>query len=216
MDLCCIILSNSKKKSLHVFKKNMNSISFKATYITNSTVRARNAKRKFTDMPVSVYKLNYRKESDYKTLIDVHEKWYKIYSESLTEEIYWDYVKNYKKLDNASYQHEFYVLTKQNDKKQKLNTEDILGIIEYTHDKNKKYDYIDFLQVNPEYMRKKRGRDIKHIGSALLDFIKNKKGFKNIYLDTVPNAVNFYLKNEFKMFGETMRMFFERSSYIPK
>lgn len=138
---------------------------------------------------------------DYAMLMNPNEIMEDDYVKPLTEGIFYDFSK----LLNIKDVHDYYVVTAQKYNFGKLDYKDVLGIIEYTHDKDKKYDYIDHIQVNPKYMNKSNTRLYKNVGTALLDFIKNLKGFDNIYLDSLKSAVNFYTKNGFEVVDDTIK-----------
>ena len=181
-------------------------ISFKAQYIGNSVIQDRNNK----DVVVSSVKLDPNSKNDVKTVEILFEDWFPQYKGILIDDVYYDFIDYYKQKEKKDY----YALTTQNNNFQKLDPDKILGIAEYSNFANKNYNYIDYIQVNPKYMANKQEREYKNIGSALLDTIKNLNGYKNIYLNSIHEAVDFYTKNGFKLAHDNIEeplMVFERT-----
>ena len=187
----------------------MDKISFKAGYINSATIKEDGGNSGLIDKKVAVHKLNRTNNADLETLVELNRVWCGLYEDSLTTQIHYDFISK----DSKAKAHEFFVISTQDGKSYKLDPKKILGIIEYTHDKSKKYDYIDFIQVNPEYMNDNKIRLLKGIGTALLDFIKSLTGFQNIYLNAVNESMNFYKKNEFEVIEKNIKdplMLFKR------
>lgn len=92
----------------------------------------------------------------------------------------------------------FFVLTKQNILLTKLKPKDILGIAEVTlMGSDKKTAVINYLQVLTDKNVNEPTRGVTHIGTGILNCIKNVFRGKELELDAVETAVNFYEKNGF-------------------
>lgn len=116
-------------------------------------------------------------------------------------------------LGNKNYH--FYALTKQKENFAKLNTNDMLGVMEV--ETRKDLNKIIGLQTNPEYISYKYGsfkdrvktfvkklkefkpfREYKHIGKELLNSVKEQSPNTEIELQARKQAINFYKKQGFK------------------
>ena len=110
----------------------------------------------------------------------------------------------------------FYALTSQKDSFEKLNPENVLGMVHINNYPN--FNSIEFLQTNPEYIIPAKKESFmekclnkifktpkpevkqpkyKHIGSGILDSLKQTFSDKPMTLLSVPEAKNFYKKNGF-------------------
>ena len=111
-----------------------------------------------------------------------------------------------------------YAITNQGDKFEKLNPDNILGMMMFQeHKSSKTHNTIEFLQVNPMDMSPNYGSSLgrkfnkivsfifgfkkpehKHVGQSLLDSAKDMFSEKPIDLFAVDKALDFYFHNGFK------------------
>lgn len=191
----------------------LSNTNFQATYEGDYKVKVADKNGNFRNKTVTAVKLDPNSFADGMALDEVENSW--LYKDCLVECINSDFDD----LFRHGSRHNYYAITTQKDSFNKLNPDYIIGLIEYTHDMHKKYDYINYVQVKPQLMAKNNARKIKNIGTALLEIIKNQKtGFKNIYLNALQDASEFYQKNGFKLVEKTEEplMLFERIIKLKK
>lgn len=105
----------------------------------------------------------------------------------------------------------FFAITTQRNDFERLAYDDILALAQVTTPEESEYHsnskYIDFLQIDPEYQKSNVYRTFKGVGTAMLNSIKKLYNDKNILLDSVESAIEFYTKNGFKEI-ESLKMIF--------
>ena len=164
----------------------MDTISFKAKFVNNSIVQARKPNGRYGEKEVSLVKLCHNK-ADQNSLQDASIKWKAGYLESILI----DYFQpTHRKIT-------IYALTEQEGNFKKLQPEKILGLIDVKEDE--KYYKIHYLQTRPDCIRSKRNKPFKGIGASLMKSIITLKQDKNIYLNSVKEAIDFYKKFKFEV-----------------
>ena len=106
----------------------------------------------------------------------------------------------------------FFGLVELKNNYEKINPEDVLGIMETAKDKYG-VNVVEYIQISPEHMSTNPFRTIKDSGKAM---IKSLQEFifpqQKIYLDSVESAVPFYEKLDFRRINPNKR----RMVYEPK
>lgn len=175
-------------------------INFTANLITNMTVLKRNNEGVYSPSEISVIELDKNKEKDKEALHDTVVDWYYDNARYIYD-IYYEAEKDYDYPDVD--QEHFYAITEQSDNFDNLEHEKILGLMLFSETKLNA-DEINFLQVKPA-MNRKQGynRKYKNVGQAFIDFLKETKNKKTIMVRSVPEMVEFYKKQYFKVKDET-------------
>jgi len=169
-------------------KNKMNNISFKAQFINNTTVRARNENGKYIDKSIAVVKMNPNSKLDYNSVQDISQLWG-------DEETYVKSMLNHYNIIVEDQKRSIYIVTEQSDNFRKLLPEKVLGMIEVSKYNN--FSRIDFIQTKPQHAYKSRKRNYKNIGWAMLSLTERIYGDKKIILNSVRKAVEFYKKYGF-------------------
>lgn len=170
-----------------------NTISFKANYISSANVLQRTPDNEFKNKKVSFVKLNPDSISDKATISILDHNWKQ--RKTFANEILDDMVDCTDFYNHAG--KEFFAITQQKDTFNHLNPEKILGVAEVINGTNSNVK-LKYIQVDPRQTRNCESATFKHVGSALLDSIKAYFPLKNIILESVEKAENFYLANGFK------------------
>ena len=170
-------------------------LTFKATYEHKAEINYRNKFGKYLPKKVSVVRLDPDNPDDITAIKTISETWKA--DKNIAKDIAED-MQLYPRQKHIFKDKYFYAITTQAKTFLHLNPEKVLGIAELT-EKNEGFNYIDFIQVNPAYTNNTINRQFKHIGEALIKTLINAANCSKIYLNSLPHAVKFYLKQGFVM-----------------
>lgn len=167
-------------------------ISFKASYIGTSNIQIQNKNGVWSDKPSSFVRLHPQCPRDFLTIGRTAILWYKNNNArpTLASSIYNDAAYDYENLH-------YYALTEQQSDFEELIPEKILGFAEIKPIRKDLHEIV-FLQVNPEKNYKNKNRNVKNIGSSIINALVKYFPKKNIILEPASEALNFYLKQGFK------------------
>lgn len=171
----------------------MNSVSFKANFADNSFVKARQLNGRYDDKQISLVKVSHS-EADKNSMYDVFMRWNAGYAESILIDYFWEPVNKNLAL---------YALTEQLNNYEKLQPEKVLGLVE-VKDNSDNYK-INYIQVRSDCICSKRDKSFCGIGTALMKYVINLAGDKNIYLNSVKKAIDFYTKFGFKVIQDDLK-----------
>lgn len=175
-------------------KININSINFKAKYLSNPAIKVRQPNGRYRVKNAALVKISNTK-NDANSLKNLSDLW--DYGPNFIQSMLIDYYYRTDYEDKA-----VYVLTEQNKDFRKLNPKNILGFVEITKEEKLNHYKINYLQARPDSVKSKKKRPFKGIGNALMEYIINHYKDKKIYLNSVDEAINFYKKLGFKMVHE--------------
>ena len=172
----------------------INNVSFKATFVDNVNIKTLNNRRNYVDKQVSFVKRNPYSRSDYNSIVDIGNLWGDVDPNYVMSMLHHsDIIKDNEKRD-------IYFLTEQEENFRKIIPEKVLGMIEIT--KHKEYNKIYFIQTRPDiayYTAPGRKRKNKDIGLAMLTMAEKLSNGKDIILNAVKAAVEFYKKYGFEV-----------------
>ena len=83
----------------------------------------------------------------------------------------------------------------------KLNPDEVLGLAQVRQITSKKC-YLDYLQTAPNYAYTSAERIYKMVGASMLDMLKKYYKDMEIGLYSTLSAIDFYVKQGFKVIGE--------------
>lgn len=168
-------------------------ITFRAQCYSTTEYLQKNNKKKYIPTPASFVEINYKEKEDLSAIIKTSEIWRKNNDGKTTfaSEIAY----------NAYYYHnkpisKIYALTKQMNDFKNLIPEKILAIMEVLPRDN--FNEILLLQVDPLKNFEKKLRECKNIGSAFIQSFIKMFPKKDIILEPLENAREFYLKQGFE------------------
>ena len=170
------------------------SINFNAQFINQVTIKRYNPdKNNYNSIPVSFVQIEAENNNDIQAVKKTTKDWQNgmfsdkicIAAERIAEE----------KTNNSPVR--IYALTSQMKDFDNLRPDNILGLVETENNKNALE--INHLQVNPEFLPSIEPPKYRHVGSGILDSLKNLYN-KVIELTSVYTATNFYEKNGFEIF----------------
>lgn len=98
-----------------------------------------------------------------------------------------------------------YAITTQKADFENLRSDEILGIAETKHPNINEPVSLEYIQVSPDLQGVFYPSEYKHIGTAMLNFLKDRCKNKKIILTSAVNASKFYEKNGFKKLGTKNR-----------
>lgn len=166
-----------------------NNINFTANYIRPAVIMKNDGKGEYHPYRVSVIELDRQNSGDIRALQKTALAW-----KDLASDIYCDFVCiNSDCIDNNPH---FFAITSQADDFKHLRHDEIMGLAEFEEDK--KANTLVFLQVSPELNFASFNKAYKHIGTAMLNFLKTAFPKKYIKVYPLETAYDFYIKNEFK------------------
>ena len=161
-------------------------INFKASLINTSTIKKQiKNTNKYIDTKASFIELDLSSRKDMRTLKRLKSKWNAPFLNSI-----FSHAK--RKLPNWK----LYALTTQEDNYDKLKTDDILGFAQ-TSKYTPSMINLEYLQVKPEYTHRNKQTQFKHIGSSIIDCLKNLENISRIDVTSVLEEVDFYILNGF-------------------
>lgn len=170
----------------------INQISFKANLISPAKILERNSKGTFEPKTVSFVELNPEYNPDMDAIREVNKMWNdrKTLASNIIEEMHdsTDFFEHAGK--------RFFAITEQADSLENIEPSKVLGLTETIqgHNDNVK---IKFFVVHPKHQRGKKNAQFKHVGTSLLDSLKEIFQNKTLRGQATPNAMKFYLANGF-------------------
>ena len=169
----------------------MTQITFGANYIQNVMIQKRTPENKFEPCEVAVVELDANSMDDFNTLRTLASSWG---PDTFVPDMTFHF-RVYAGLEQQALLHLF-AITQQKKDFEKLNTNDVMGLADFKEEKN--LYALNYLQTNPDYGYVNYFQEYKHVGTAMLNFLKAKFSDKPIKLHSTQNAVPFYLKNGFQ------------------
>ena len=167
----------------------MNGISFKAKCINYTTIDKQISQNKYCKKNVAFAKMNNNSYYDVKALKELSYLW--DYDSNLIPAIYL-----YFSLEDGK-NSEIYFLTSQTKNFKKIIPEKVLGIIQITN--HPKYEYLNYIQTRPDCTAAKQNRPYKNIGQTMINLVKKITENKDIVLNSIKEAIEFYKKQGFKV-----------------
>lgn len=171
----------------------MNSINFKANYITPVNIREKRAKN-FVRKEAAFVEFDKNTANDVNTLMDVSINWKDTFAT--------DIFNRFTGTDDENMH--VYGIVDQNKKKRNILPKSILGLALVKNEPELKTSEICYLQVDPankfkpELTVQSSDRCYKGIGTAILNTIKNICSAEKIELFPAKTAVRFYKRNKFQ------------------
>lgn len=158
-------------------------VSFKANYICNSQV-SKNSK----PCSLSFVQIDTKNTSDIIALKELGYMYGKnTYFSDIFDNANLDYLYGF----NSKYK-QYYALTTQTKDFNKLDSEQILGLVQVEPDEH--YNEIKYLQVLPTQNYSNPEREYKNIGSSIIDTVTKIYPNKKLMLYSTDAALNFYKK----------------------
>ena len=158
-------------------------ISFKANYICDSQVKRNNK-----PCSLSFVQIDTKNMSDIIALKELDYMW--------GRKTYFSDISDNASLDNVyglnSKFKQYYALTTQTKDFNKLDSEQILGLVQVEPDVH--YNEINYLQVLPTQNYSNPEREYKNIGSSIIDTVTKIYPNKKLMLYSTDAALNFYKK----------------------
>lgn len=188
----------------------INNITFGANFIQKMPIKKYSAKDKnYTLSYASLVELNPHDINDVKALDEIA---FNFGNDSYVDNIALDIKRAYKRNNQTNEPFSAIVLTKQTDNFEHLKAKDVIGTAEISKIKNGEIELV-YLQANPQFVYSFEPRQIKNIGTSILDYLKQVNN--KIRLISSSSSINFYLKNKFKMVSlDSCRMIWEKK--LPK
>ena len=183
-----------------MFLVSMCPINFKANYI-----KPVNIKKQGEDYSASLIQIDKTNPNDIKALQKLAYSWgtrtyaYDVYINASDDYYALRGEENYSKYSDPS---EYYAITKQKNNFDDLNYADILGITQLSNRENT--NEIKYLQVEPKNSYYSKQRKYSHVGSTLIENIKQMFSDKVLFLYSNAKSISFYEKLGFvqNMFNE--------------
>lgn len=179
-------------------------INFKANLISTSTIK-RYAKNtdSYINTAASFVEFDLSSKKDMRVLKKIKSSW----NAPLFKSIFFH-------AKQKSPNWKLYALTTQEDNYDKLKADNILGFAQ-TSIYIPSMINLEYLQVNPEYTYKNKQAIFKHIGSSIIDCLKNLESVSRINVTSILEEIDFYIKNGFfydlDIFQES-NLFWQRES----
>lgn len=169
-----------------------NSISFGAKFIQNSTIQKYNpTTKKYMPEDVSFIEIIPKDNNDKRVLKQLNKQWQ---GPNYTGSILDDMLEC--SSDYSSINSRFFAITTQKKNLKHLDHKLILGLAEMELS-DPKTPFLEYLQVHPNFIGQLFESKCKHIGTAILDSLKNM--YSSITLHSTDSALDFYKKNGFKL-----------------
>lgn len=186
---------------------NMKIISFGAIFLNNAQVNKKAPNNTYQKANASFVEMNPKDSKDMKALENIQKYWeYEMYASNI-----YNMALKVRKDELSPKKYKIYTLTSQTSDFNKMDDRKILGAVQGETLK-KDFLYIDYLQVNPQYIYFPNA-DYKRNGSAILDSLK--EHFSEIMLKPNKGSTEkFYEKNGFHKVGDLM--FWSRNNNEPK
>lgn len=181
-------------------------LTFQANYLNSTTVQRINVYKPCAKK-ISFVEINPHSSSDVLAIHKTAINWDKKGGEGFAYDIC--------KAINKGVKDRFFALTTQRDAFENLDSKQILSLAQVKTE-NEGEEFIEYLQVDPDNANSAEDPQFMHIGTAMLNSLKQLFFNKNIELDSVKSAITFYLRNGFVDKGAAedgeRRMLWERLS----
>ena len=164
-------------------------VSFKANFITSTNVLQKNkVLNTWHKKKCSIIELDKRDSNDFNAIRELTKLWsvYALVNDLLSS-----------LLKRSRLERHVYAITTQKKDFEIPDSSQILGITMVSKLLDSEC-YIDYLEVNPEYSYDNKDSKLKHIGTAILDFLKGINRNNVLSLCSLTQAKPFYIKNGFK------------------
>ena len=181
-------------------------INFKASYIMQATITENLANNCTKNKTVSFIELNPQNNEDISCLAETVLAWK---NAAFTSSIYQNACLDGFWSEEKDITTKYYAITEQTENFTKPNAHKLLGLVE-VEPLSSKLEFIHYIQVKPTLMWNALNSKYKHIGSAMLNAIKQLCPSKDILLDPEEGTELFYLKNGFKKVEESSKMMLKR------
>ena len=156
-----------------MINNNQTGIHFGAMKICSATILNKRNNKPFD---TNIVKLDCNDLNDIQLLKQIAQTWEKNYYIQRILEI-----AELKAKKDAYYTiYDIYAMTKQEDKFEKLNSKDILGVMDIEATPYENVIFLDHIETNPQYALTQKDRDLCKVGRILLDFLKER--FRKIEL----------------------------------
>lgn len=142
----------------------------------------------------TLVELNKNDEKDLNTILKLSQEWDKQDKNNNVGNIYSQAISDYEGFTDIPTQQHFLALTSQKGSLEKLDAQQIHGILSVTDSDFERQ--INWLQVEPHNKYSSPVRKLYQIGSVLVEHIINSK--KPTYVESAIEAVGFYKKLNFK------------------
>lgn len=182
-------------------------LSFKAKYISPVNIEKKTDSGHFKKYQVSLVELDPVDSRDLNCVKKTSLSWEK--GNSLAEDIAISMQDEFIN-GRTSEMSKYYAITTQVDDLKNLVAKKILGLAGVLTTEDKNVDYIDIIQISPNYTKENKNRKYRYIGKTLLNAIKNLAPNKDLILEAREAAVGFYQKNGFKLINDYGFMIFKR------
>ena len=180
-----------------------NNISFGANFIKSVPIKKYIPDKKlYTETSANFVELS---PFDKKDVLALKEIAYEFGDDSYANNIYFNAQFAFKRNNINSEDMGVFALTEQNDKYEFLDARKVLGLAEVSKKEHFNAE-LEYLQVNPQFLNKLDKPEFKHIGTAILDCLK--EFYNSIKLNSSPNAKSFYIRNEFIETNPETRTYF--------
>lgn len=177
-------------------------VSFGAYFIDNVPLHKYSYQdKKYIPARASFLRLDPKNKNDFHTISEVTDGFG---GDSFANNIYASAKIVRKNPDSDSGKCCFYALTKQNDRFERLNPDNVLGIAMTSKISDNKVE-LEYLQVHPQYIYSFDPPYFKRIGSAILQGLKNL--YSHILVKSAPSACSFYEFNDFHPVSGRNRVF---------
>ncbi len=174
----------------------MSSINFKAQYINPVTLKKKNEEGQYCDVQGAFVKIDPKDKKDMRALEYVIKDWG---GSALAKNIY-NTASNRSSLYKSNKKHKFYAVTEQKQSWQDLDSHKVLGLA-YFLETSKGNGALEYIVVKPNNAYASEDREYKNVGKSMLDSIKKTSSLQAIELYSLPEAENFYKKNDFTSDG---------------
>ena len=169
-------------------------INFKANYLSTAQVQRRMQDNKFQDYKVSFVEFKPIDRKDVCAIKDISRQWED--GETFAKSIFNDIQEDYYVGSYTSPRGQYFGITRQKTNFQTPLPDEILALAELRKISDTRNELV-YLQVDPEQNMFARDALFKGIGTAVLDSIKTLFKGKEIILQPVESAINFYKANKF-------------------
>lgn len=162
-------------------------LTFQANYLNSASIQRINIYKPCAKK-VSFIEINPQSKSDVLAVNKTAINWDKNGGEGFAYDIC--------RAINTGIKDRFFALTTQRSGFENPDSEQILALAQVKTE-NEGEEFIEYLQVDPENTNSAENPEFMHIGTAMLDSLKQLFFYKNIELDSVKSAISFYLRNGF-------------------
>ena len=183
-------------------------INFRAHYISPATIKYTPENNKTIPKKVAFVEMDSHDQKDLFAMKITGSTWDEgmSFAQDIFEDACSDCNTFYRPKESKPY---FYAITEQKKEFDKMDSSKILGLAEIQRN-SKDLIRVLFFQVNPAYYYFEDNSKYRHIGTALMDSIKNLYNKSSIVVNPAFDAIEFYKKNGFKKDDLFKAMLFKR------